>query len=94
MNSELAVLQEKLEETLQKKEKLDQFLANSKGVFRQQVFIITIINVREITSIFTRILCLYKIVILFVESSALPPPKMEISRVKNNIISFTCTCEK
>ncbi|XP_015770824.1 PREDICTED: coiled-coil domain-containing protein 42 homolog isoform X2 [Acropora digitifera] len=36
MNSELAVLQEKLEETLQKKEKLDQFLANSKGVFRQQ----------------------------------------------------------
>lgn len=36
MNSELAVLQEKLEETLQKKEKLDQFLASSKGVFRQQ----------------------------------------------------------
>ncbi|XP_074631632.1 coiled-coil domain-containing protein 42 homolog [Acropora palmata] len=36
MNSELAVLQKKLEETLQKKEKLDQFLANSKGVFRQQ----------------------------------------------------------
>lgn len=39
MNSELAALQEKLEEALQKKEKLDQFLANSKGVFRQQVFI-------------------------------------------------------
>ena len=61
MNSELAVLQEKLEETLQKKEKLDQFLASSKGVFRQQVFIITIIiNVREITSIlsFYKIVCL------------------------------------
>ena len=39
MNSELAALQEKLEETLQKKEKLDQLLANSKGVFRQQVYI-------------------------------------------------------
>ena len=56
MNSELAVLQEKLEETLQKKEKLDQFLATSKGVFRQQVFIITI-NGKEITSIFIH--CLF-----------------------------------
>ena len=37
MNSELAALQEKLEETMQKKEKIDQFLINSRGIFRQQV---------------------------------------------------------
>ena len=37
MNSELASLQEKLEDTVQKKEKIDQFLVNSKGIFRQQV---------------------------------------------------------
>jgi len=36
MNSELAALQEKLEETVQRKEKIDQFLINSKGIFRQQ----------------------------------------------------------
>lgn len=37
MNSELAALQEKLEESMQKKEKIDQFLINSRGIFRQQV---------------------------------------------------------
>lgn len=37
MNSELAALQEKLEETMQRKEKIDQFLINSRGIFRQQV---------------------------------------------------------
>ena len=37
MNSELAALQDKLEETVQLKEKVEQFLINSKGVFRQQV---------------------------------------------------------
>ena len=37
MNSELAALQEKLEETIQRKEKIDQFLINSRGIFRQQV---------------------------------------------------------
>lgn len=37
MNSELAALQEKLEESTQKKEKIDQFLINSRGIFRQQV---------------------------------------------------------
>ena len=37
MNSELAALQEKLEETEQRKEKIDQFLINSKGIYRQQV---------------------------------------------------------
>ena len=37
MNSELAALQEKLEESMQKKEKVDQFLINSRGIFRQQV---------------------------------------------------------
>ena len=37
MNSELAALQEKLEESIQKKEKIDQFLINSRGIFRQQV---------------------------------------------------------
>lgn len=37
MNSELAALQEKLEETEQRKEKIDQFLVNSKGIYRQQV---------------------------------------------------------
>lgn len=37
MNSELAALQEKLEETVQRKEKIDQFLINSKGIYRQQV---------------------------------------------------------
>lgn len=36
MNSELAALQEKLEETEQRKEKIDQFLINSKGIYRQQ----------------------------------------------------------
>lgn len=36
MNSELAALQEKLEESMQKKEKIDQFLINSRGIFRQQ----------------------------------------------------------
>lgn len=36
MNSELASLQEKLEDTVQRKEKVDQFLISSKGVFRQQ----------------------------------------------------------
>ncbi|XP_068730220.1 coiled-coil domain-containing protein 42 homolog [Montipora capricornis] len=36
MNSQLASLQEKLEDTVQKKEKIDQFLVNSKGIFRQQ----------------------------------------------------------
>lgn len=40
MNSELAALQEKLEDTVQKKEKIDQFLINSKGIFRQQVRVI------------------------------------------------------
>ena len=40
MNSELAALQEKLEETVQRKEKIDQFLINSKGIFRQQVRLI------------------------------------------------------
>lgn len=37
MNSELAALQDKLEETEQRKEKTEQFLINSKGIFRQQV---------------------------------------------------------
>ena len=37
MNSELAALQEKLEESMQEKEKIDQFLINSRGIFRQQV---------------------------------------------------------
>lgn len=36
MNSELAALQQNLEDTLQRKEKIDQFLINSKGIFRQQ----------------------------------------------------------
>lgn len=40
MNSELAALQEKLEETEQRKEKIDQFLINSKGIYRQQVRLI------------------------------------------------------
>lgn len=40
MNSELAALQEKLEDTVQRKEKIDQFLINSKGIFRQQVRLI------------------------------------------------------
>lgn len=40
MNSELAALQEKLEDTVQKKEKIDQFLINSKGIFRRQVRVI------------------------------------------------------
>lgn len=40
MNSELAALQEKLEETVQWKEKIDQFLINSKGIYRQQVRLI------------------------------------------------------
>jgi len=44
MNSELAALQEKLEETVQMKEKFDQFLINSKGIYRQQVRLMTPID--------------------------------------------------
>ena len=55
MNSELAALQEKLEETEQRKEKIDQFLINSKGIYRQQVRLIDQTN--EILARFCHKMC-------------------------------------
>ena len=64
MNSELAALQEKLEETEQRKEKIDQFLINSKGIYRQQVRLIDQDN--EILARFSHKMCVSDV--LFVHS--------------------------
>ena len=58
MNSELAALQEKLEETVQRKEKIDQFLINSKGIFRQQVRLVAQ-NTEVLVRFCHKVSCLY-----------------------------------